>query len=178
MFSYYIPIWMTYIARENKSYKGFYSLVSLLNTMTNSQTSIRATIGKHQRVIMLTVAIVALAAYIVPFAHLYDVADAASKYKDKRNSHDQKNKNPKKDPRSSTSGKISIAQSAVLNSGIFVDPSGSGGSGSGYQGTQTQTGNFFSFINQVAQVCSGTSTCSSTLTVSNNQQYGQFGGPT
>jgi hypothetical protein len=115
---------------------------------------------------MLTVAIVALAAYIVPFAHLYDVADAASKSKDKRNSYDSKNKNPKK---------VGISQSAVLNSGIFVVPGGGGGSGSGYQGTQTQTGNFFSFINQQQNICSGTSTCSNTLTVSSNQ-YGTFGG--
>jgi hypothetical protein len=148
--------------------------------MTNTQTSIRATIGKHQRVIMLTVAIVALAAYIVPFAHLYDVADAASKYKDKnkKNSHDPKKKDSKKDPRTHpTSVKASIAQKAVLNSGIFVVPGGGGGSGSGYQGTQTQTGNFFSFTNQQANICSGTATCSNTLTIS-NLQYGPFGGAT
>jgi hypothetical protein len=159
---------MTYIARENKSYKGFYSLVSLLNAMTNTHTSIRATIGKHQRVIMLTVAIVALAAYIVPFAHLYDVADAASKYKDKRNSHDPKNKNPKKDPRSSTSVRVGIAQSAVLNSGILV------GGGSGYEGTQI--GNTaFNFLQQSQQVCSGISFCPNTQTV-DFRPYVIFGG--
>ena len=148
--------------------------------MTNTQTSIRATIEKHQRVIMLTVAIVALAAYIVPFAHLYDVADAASKYKDKKNSYDPKKKDSKKDPKKfPISSKASITQSAVLNSGIFVVPGGGGGSGSGYQGTQTQTntGNFFNFVNQQANICSGTSfSCTNTVSVSVSQQYGQFGG--
>jgi hypothetical protein len=130
---------------------------------------------------MLTVAIVALAAYVVPFAHLYDVADAASKYKDKnKRPHESKNKDPKKDPRSSTSFRPSIAQSAVLNSGILVVPVGGGGSGSGYQGTQTQTqtGNFFNFLNQQAFICSGTSTCSNTQTISVAQGYGPFGGAT
>jgi hypothetical protein len=139
--------------------------------MTNMQTNIRATIGKHQRAIMLTVAVVALAAYVVPFAHLYDVADAASKSKDKRPSHDSKKKDSKKDP-SLTSVRVGLAQSAVLNSGILV---GGGGSGSGgYEGFQL--GNTaFNFILQNQQVCSGISLCSNTQTV-DFRPYSIFGG--
>ena len=117
-------------------------------------TSIRATIVKHQRIIMLTVAVVALAAYIVPFAHLYDVADA-QKYKkpdNKRKAYDKK---------SSISIKIGLAQSAVQNSGILT--SGGGGSG-GYDGFQL--GNTaFNFLQQSQQVCSGISNCPSTQTI-------------
>ena len=117
-------------------------------TMINTQTSIRATIVKHQRIIMLTVAVVALAAYIVPFAHLYDVADA-QKYKkpdDKRKAFDKK---------SSSSIKIGLAQSAVQNSGII-----------GGGGWSSRLGNTaFNFLQQNQQVCSGISNCPSTQTV-------------
>ena len=122
--------------------------------MANTKTSIRATIVKHQRLIMLTVAVVALAAYIVPFAHLYDVADA-QKYK--------KPDNKKKgfDKKSSSSIKISLAQSAVQNSGIL---SSGGGGGSSYDGFQL--GNTaFNFLQQSQQVCSGIVNCPSTQTI-------------
>ena len=37
------------------------------------------TIGRHKHSILLAVAILALASYIVPFDNIYDLADAAKK---------------------------------------------------------------------------------------------------
>jgi hypothetical protein len=106
---------------------------------------------------MLTIAVVALAAYIVPFAHLYDVADA-QKYKPDNNKKPD-NKKKASDKKSSIAVKIGLAQSAVVNSGII----GSGGKG-GYDGFQL--GNTaFNFVLQNQQVCSGFSTCSNSQLV-------------
>jgi hypothetical protein len=126
-------------------------------TMANTHANIRATIVKHQRIIMLTTAVVALAAYIVPFAHLYDVADAQT-YK-KVDNKKPDNKRKASDKKSSFSIKIGLAQSAVQNSGII----GGGGKG-GYDGFQL--GNTaFQFLQQNQQVCSGISNCPSTQTI-------------
>ncbi len=117
--------------------------------MENIHANLRTTIIKHQRIIMLTVAVVALAAYIVPFAHLYDVADA-QKYK-------PDNKKKVNDKKSSISIKFGLAQSAVQNSGIL----GGGKDGLGFQLGNTA----FQFLQQNQQVCSGISNCPVTQTI-------------
>ena len=121
-------------------------------TMANTHANIRATIVKHQRIIMLTAAVVALAAYIVPFAHLYDVADAQTYKKLDNKKPDNKGKASGK--KSSFSIKIGLAQSAVQNSGII-------GGKDGFQLGNTA----FQFLQQNQQVCSGISNCPSTQTI-------------
>jgi uncharacterized protein YqhQ len=119
--------------------------------MENTHANIRTIITKHQRIIMLTVAVVALAAYIVPFGHLYDVADA-QKYKPDNNKKPD-NKKKVNDKKSSIAVKIGLAQSAVINSGIVGKD--------GFQLGNTA----FNTILQNQQVCSGFSICSNSQLV-------------
>lgn len=137
-----------------------------MTNTTNTETTIRATIGKYQRVIMLTVAFVALAAYVLPFANLYDVADAQ---KVKKGDKD-KDKKVKLDKGKSTSFKVAVSQNALINSGIIA---GSGGGG-GYDGLQL--GNTaFNFLQQSQNICSGFANCATTQSVQFSPYFG-FGG--